>query len=261
MAFTIPPSVLQSRWFLLVWVAALGLLTWLAYRLRMRQVAIGLRARYQGVLSERARIAQELHDTLLQGFTGITIQLRAIQRVIRQRPEEGAASLEDALTAADTALRDARHMIWDLHSVELEGHDLPEALEGALRSVTAGAAVTLEFTVGGERRRLAPLAETTVLRVGREAVLNALKHANPAQLRVRLEYEARSLTLMVRDDGTGIAPGALDAAAAQGHLGMAGIRDRVRRSGGTVDVTSEPGHGTTVLVRLPINDATTPDQG
>lgn len=254
--FIIPPSVFESRWFLAVWVAALSLLAWLAYRLRLRRMAVGLRVRYQAVLSERSRIAQELHDTLLQGFTGITIQLRAIQRVIGKQPEEGAAALERALGAADTALRDARHMIWDMHAVELESHDLPEALEGAARSVIAGGPVALEFTMQGAPRRLTPTVETSVLRIGREAVLNALKHASATRVLVRLEYEADSIRLEVRDDGSGILPSAAEGAVARGHLGIAGIRDRVRRGGGTVDITGQPGKGTSVLVRLPIDENT-----
>ena len=85
--FTIPPSFTQSRWFLAVWVAGLAALVWLAYLARMRQVAGGLRLRYQAALAERSRIAQELHDTLLQGFTGITMQLRAIERTLTRRPQ------------------------------------------------------------------------------------------------------------------------------------------------------------------------------
>ena len=152
--FTIPPAITQTRWFLLVWVAALGALIWLAYLARVRQVAAGLRVRYQAGLAERARIAHELHDTLLQGFTGITIQLRAIERLLAQRPAEGAEALKNVLASADTTLRQARHTIWDLRAVELEGHDLAGALETAARATVAGTGVELVFAVRGEARRL-----------------------------------------------------------------------------------------------------------
>ncbi len=125
-ALTIPPSFVQTRWFLALWVAALAGVVWLVYLARVRQVAGRLRARYQAALVERTRIAQELHDTLLQGFTGITLQLRAIQRLLAQRPQEGAEALKSVLTSADTALRDARHMIWDMRAVELEERDLAD---------------------------------------------------------------------------------------------------------------------------------------
>jgi signal transduction histidine kinase/ligand-binding sensor domain-containing protein len=256
--FSIPPSFTQTRWFLAVWVAALGGLIWLVYLARMRQVAGGLRARYQASLAERTRIAQELHDTLLQGFTGITLQLRAIQRQLAQRPQEAAEALDSVLASAGTALRDARHMIWDMRAVELEGQDLAAALEGAARSATAGSSATLVFAVHGERQRLPVSVETTALRVGREAVLNAVKHASPGTVEVNLEYAPRSLTLRVADDGTGIPPGALDDAAAGEHLGIAGMRNRAHRAGGKLDIASEPGHGTTVSVSLPIGKRPSP---
>jgi signal transduction histidine kinase/ligand-binding sensor domain-containing protein len=252
--FTIPPSFTQSRWFLAVWVAALGGLAWLAYLARMRQVAGGFRLSYQAALAERTRIAQELHDTLLQGFTGITLQLRAIERQLAQRPRESAEALKNVLASADTALRDARHMIWDMRAVELEGRDLAEALEVAARHAMTGSSAELVFRVQGDRRRLPLAVETTALRIGREAVLNAVKHAAPRTVEVSLEYGPRSLTLRVVDDGTGIPTGAIDAAAAGEHLGIAGMRDRAQRAGGRLDITSAPGLGTTVSVSLPIGE-------
>jgi signal transduction histidine kinase/ligand-binding sensor domain-containing protein len=252
--FTIPPSFVQSRWFLGVWVAALAALAWLAYLARMREVAGGLRLRYQAALAERTRIAQELHDTLLQGFTGITLQLRAIERLLVQRPQESAEALKNVLASADTALRDARHMIWDMRAVELEGRDLAEALEAAAHHAMAGSSAELVLAVQGERRRLPLDVETTALRVGREAVINAVKHATPRTLQVSLEFGARFLTLRVADDGAGISPGAMETAVEGEHLGIAGMRQRAQRAGGTLDITSEPGRGTTVSVSLPIRE-------
>jgi len=249
--FAIPPTVTQSRWFLAVWMAALGGLVWLVYLARVRQIAGGLRARYQAALVERTRIAQELHDTLLQGFTGITLQLRAIQRVLAQRPQERAEALKSVLASADTALRDARHMIWDMRAVELEGQDLADALEHAARTMT-GSATELVLTVTGHRRGLPLAVETTALRIGREAVLNAVKHAAPRRVKVDLEYGPRVLTLRVSDDGTGIAQEAMEAAARGEHWGLAGMRDRAQRAGGTLEISSEPGRGTIVSVSLPM---------
>jgi signal transduction histidine kinase len=113
------------------------------------------------------------------------------------------------------------------------------------------------FAVHGDRRRLPVAVETTALRIGREAVLNAVNHAAPRTVEVHLEYGPRSLMLRVSDDGTGIPPGAMEAAAREGHLGIVGMRDRVRRAGGTVEISSEPGRGTTVLVSLPVGELAT----
>jgi signal transduction histidine kinase len=252
--FAIRPSFTQTRWFLAVWVAAIAGLVWLLYLARVRQIAGALSARYQAALSERTRIAQELHDTLLQGFTGITLQLSAIDRTLTQRPQESAAALKNLLAEADTALRDARHMIWDMRAVELEGQDVASALESAARSAMVGSSISLVFSVAGDRRPLPVAVETTALRIGREAVINAVKHANPRKVEVHLEYGPHSLTLRVVDDGIGIAPDAVDAALRDGHFGVAGMQDRVRRSGGTVSISSEPGKGTVISAWLPIRE-------
>lgn len=253
LGFTIPPSFTQTRWFLAVWVLALAGLAWLVYLVRMRQIAGRLRLDYQAALAERSRIAQELHDTLLQEFTGITLQLRAIER---QDAQGGVArALRSVLSSADTALREARHMIWDIRAMDLEGRDLPEALETAARHAIAGSSAELDFQVEGKWRRLALDVETTALRICREAVLNAVKHANPKRIGVLLGYGTHNLTLRITDDGAGISPGALEAAASGEHLGLAGIRDRVQRAGGKLTIDTEPDRGTSVSVSLPLRSA------
>jgi signal transduction histidine kinase len=247
----------QTIWFRYAIVLSIGvfgaMVAVLVQRRRHLLAEHALRRQYDATLAERARIAQGLHDTLLQGFTGITIQLRAIQRVLTRRPEEGVAALEAALTAADTTLRDARNTIWDMRAVELEGHDLPEALERAIRTVLAGAPVALDFAVSGERRPLTLHLETTALRIGREAVVNALKHADARNVEVNLEYDAQLLRLQIRDDGRGMQNGVAEAAAVDGHLGIAGMKARAHSTAGTMEIVSEPGRGTTIRVSLPID--------
>ena len=249
--FTIPPSISQSRWFLLVWIAALGVLIWMAYLARVRQVSADMRVRYQAGLAERARIAHELHDTLLQGFTGITLQLRAIERLLAHRPAQGAEALKNVLATADTTLRHARHMIWDLRAVELEEHDLADALETATRAAVAGSGVELVVAVRGNAMRLPVALETTALRIGREAVLNAVRHGAPSVVHVAVEYGPRALTVRIRDDGAGMSPDALESLAVGEHLGIAGMRDRARSVGGTLEIASTTGNGTIVSLVLP----------
>jgi signal transduction histidine kinase len=99
---------------------------------------------------------------------------------------------------------------------------------------------------------LSPLVETTALRIGREAVVNTLKHANAGKVEVRLEYAPHLLVLEVADNGRGIVPGAAEAAASDGHLGIAGMRARAARAAGTMEIASQLGTGTTIRVTLPI---------
>ena len=246
----------QTIWFRYALIFSVGAFGALAVVLvqRRRHVAAqeALKSRYDAVLGERARIAQELHDTLLQGFTGITIQLRAIQRVLSRQPNDGAAALETVLTVADGALREARNAIWDIRAVDLEGRNLPEALDATARSIMTGAPVSVDVIVRGHRRPLPPLVETTALRIAREAVVNVLKHADARSVSVRLEYAARLLILEVIDNGRGMTSGAAEVAATDGHLGIAGMRARAQRAGGNVEIASQAETGTTVRLTLPI---------
>jgi signal transduction histidine kinase len=211
-----------------------------------------LKREYDATLSERARIAQELHDTLLQGFIGITIQLRAIQRIWSKRPTEGAAALETALTSADSALRDARHAIWDMRAVELDGCDLAEALERAARTATEGTSVNLKFRVLGDRRRLSESIETTALRIGREAIANAVRHAQATEIDVVVTFAESAVELRVCDDGIGILPDTLRRTTEGKHLGLRGMQTRAQHAGGSLEIATDERGGTIVTARLPV---------
>jgi signal transduction histidine kinase len=257
-SFSIEPAFYQAGWFYVLCALAGAGLIWAvgaaAVRRRTSLATALLTSQFQATLAERTRIAQELHDTMLQAFTGITLQLGAIQRQLAQRGQDGAEVLKGVLASADTALRDARHMIWDMRPMELEGRDLAAALETAVQSTMAESPARLVFSLQGDRRRLPVAVEMTALRVGREAVLNAVNHAAPHTVEVHLEYGPRLLTVRVLDDGKGIAPGAVEAATKGQHLGIAGMRDRVQRAGGTLEISSEPGRGTIVSASLPIRE-------
>ncbi len=210
-----------------------------------------LRSRYDATLAERARIAQDLHDTLLQGFTGITIQLRAIQRVSSRRPSEGAAALETVLASADSTLREARNAIWDLRAVELDGRDLAEALERAATTATAGTPIHLTFKVQGDRRRLSEASEMAALRIGREAVANAVKHAQATRVEVVVTFGGSALELRVCDDGIGFSPHTLSKGAEGKHLGLTGMRSRAEHAGGALKIAPGELGGTIVTATLP----------
>jgi signal transduction histidine kinase/streptogramin lyase len=218
---------------------------------RQRGIAAGLRSRYQAALDERTRIAQELHDSLLQGFTGVSLQLEAVRRMLPAH-EAPAENLATVLATADATLRDARAMIWDLRTPELEAHELPVALECAARRLIGDAPVTLRLTTGGVYRQLDPAVETTVLRVTREAVANALRHGAPSRIEIEITYEPSTLEVVIADDGRGIHSGREDAAMNTGHWGIRGMRERVARQHGTLELRSAPGKGCVVSVCLPV---------
>jgi signal transduction histidine kinase len=252
MDFVIPPTFLQTNAFLALCGLAVGGVAWMLYRLRVRQVAGAMRATFDATLAERTRIAQELHDTLLQGFTGITLHLQGLQRMITDRPGDAAESLARVLELAAATLRDARRTVWGMRMADLESRDLPDALTTAARDTLAGTSIDFRFAVRGEPRQLANDVEVTALRIGREAVINALKHANPQIVEMVLEYEPRSLTLHVRDDGRGLAAADASIAPHTGHWGIVGMRERATRVGGSLEISGAPDLGTVVSVSLPI---------
>lgn len=255
LAFTIPPSFTQSRWFLALWMCALAVAAWLLYRLRVRQLSGRLRARYQVALAERTRIAQDLHDTLLQGFTGLSLQVVAAASRVSE-PPEAVGALRNVVVLAQQTLTDARQAIWDLRSADLDHQSLAEALEVAARSAVSGNGVEIRFATKGAERRMASQLETTALRVGREAIVNAVKHAAPRLVEVVLEYAPQLFVLRVADDGIGMPAEVANGAVADGHWGVSGMRQRANRAGGDLSIITNPGRGTVVSLRLPLESST-----
>jgi signal transduction histidine kinase len=252
--FVIPPTFVQTNAFLALCAAALGAAVWLLVLLRHRQLAHALRLRFEATLAERTRIAQELHDTLLGGFAGVTAQLYAVRGLLTARPADAAATLSRALATADVALREARNAVWEMRSPALDAGDLPDALAAAARDALATTSISFRLTVRGDRRALPPAVEFTAFRVAREAVTNAAKHANARVIALELCYGPQALALTVRDDGCGLTSADVDGARHDGHWGVVGMRERARKAGGTLDIAAAPGGGTQVTVTLPLHE-------
>lgn len=245
----------QSFWFYALCIALLTTLIYvvvhMVLRERTRQANQRTEARFRAVLDERTRIARELHDTLLQGFTGITLHLETVRGKLVQRADDSANDLSEILTYADSTLREAREMVWDIRAPHLQV-GLMQAIVAEGRRVINGDQVKLEFAETGMPRRLQPYTETTIVRVAREAMVNALKHADPTTVSVGLHFAPRAISLTVTDDGRGSDAAHLELARAGGHWGLSGMRERATRAGGTLDVQTAPGEGMRVILVLPI---------
>jgi signal transduction histidine kinase len=252
LSFRVLPAWYQGWWFLPL--AALGIAgagamsVGMSGRASRRAESRRLTDRYEAALHERTRMAQDLHDTLLQGFVGVTLHLQALERQMREAPEQAGSALGRVLSMADDALREGRRMVWDMRAPELEGHDLAGAVETAARRAVEGLAIRLDFQVSGVPRPLAPPLETTVLRVAREAVSNVVRHANASELSIRLSFAPDAVALFVRDDGTGFEPSRIEAS---GHWGLVGMSERAVRAGGRLRVHGAAGAGTTLELSLP----------
>jgi signal transduction histidine kinase len=216
----------------------------------MRMLARRKRQEYQAVLTERNRVARELHDTLEQGLTGISLQLEAVNATVSTSPEMAHRSLEVARQMLSYSLEETRRSVMDLRSQALEARDLPGALTNLARQMTLGTRTCAEVRVEGQPQPLDASQEHHLLRIGLEALTNALKHANASRIDIELRFRATETDLVVKDDGRGLAVGDQDMN--EGHFGLLGVRERVDKLGGSLQIDSRPGQGTQLAVTVPL---------
>lgn len=251
--FVVPPAVHQTAAFRVgVVLAAVGLI-WLAFRLRVRQVAAGMQGRLEARVAERERIARELHDTLLQGVQGLVLRFQAVASRL-PAGDPVALSLEDALSRADEVLLEGRHRVRDLRRSAEATADLGDAVARTGADLVAGTGVEFAATVEGEPRALHPVVRDEVFWIVHEAVANAVRHAQGRRVEVELAYAADALRVRCRDDGRGIAADV----AARGRperFGLRGMRERAGKVGGQLHVWSRDGAGTEVELRVPASTA------
>jgi signal transduction histidine kinase len=199
-------------------------------------------AREAGVLDERARMAEEIHDTIAQGLTGIVTQLQAAEGSAQwQRHVRTAAQL------ARDSLTEARRSVQALRPRPLATARLPEALAEVARDWSVVNGVPADVTVTGAAEPLLPEIEVALLRTAQEALANVAKHAGASRVGLTLSYMEDLVTLDVRDDGTGFSPEALTGEG----FGLTVMRERVRRIAGRLAIESEPGAGTAVSACVP----------
>src|SRR5262245_6722732 len=199
---------------------------------------------------ERKRIAQELHDTLLQGFTGIALKLDALTTSLPPALSKTKQQLLQALEQMDHYLGETRRSIWNLRSPTLQSTpDLSKALVEACERALAGSAITLNFSMQGVLRKIDDVLEHHLLRICEEALANVVKHAQATRVEVGLDFTAQEVQLQIRDDGRGFEPKSWGGAK-RDHFGLLGIKERVASLCGVLSVDSAPGIGTRLLVTI-----------
>jgi signal transduction histidine kinase/streptogramin lyase len=245
--FDVLPHYYETAWFRVLVVAGLLGIGWAMYQLRLRQI----RGRFSLVLEERARLAREIHDTLAQGFVGISSQLDAVAMCMPEEQSPARKYLDMARRMARHSLTEARRSVMDLRASVLEGQDLAAALEEGTRLWTAGAGVDVKVDVSGPETVLPQEMEQHLLRIAQEAVTNVLKHAGAKNIGIKVHTEARKLYLRIRDNGRGFeTPDVFSSRG--GHFGLIGMRERAERLGGELKLASNPGEGTEVEVTVPL---------
>lgn len=200
---------------------------------------------------ERKRIAQELHDTLLQGFTGIALKLDALATSLPPALSKTKQQLLQALEQMDHYLGETRRSIWNLRSPTLQStEDLSRALLEASERTLAGATITLSFSVQGAPRKIGNGLGHHLLRICEEALANVVKHARPTKVEIVLDFTSEEVQLEILDNGCGFEPTSCDVSKT-GHFGLLGIKERVASLFGMLSVDSAPGRGTRLLLTIP----------
>jgi len=246
LAFEIAPEFYQTRWFVPLCVVVAGLLVWGAYWMRVRR----LLSRFQLVAQERARMMRELHDSLLQGFSGVVYQLEAVSRLYESNPEVSKRRLTTAIEQAEQSLREARRAIMSIHLPEFENSTLPEALSAAGNQAVEGSSTAFHLTVNGHVRELPYAVQANLYLAGREAIANAVNHAVARKIAAQLVYSAESVTLIVQDDGIGFDLAA--AKAKKDHRGVIGMHERAKHIGATLTIVTAIGHGARIELAAPL---------
>jgi signal transduction histidine kinase/ligand-binding sensor domain-containing protein len=256
-SFQMEPEIAQTWWFRLgsvvvVIVAIAGI-----YRLRLSHLTNQLNVRFEERLSERTRIAQELHDTLLQGVLSASMQLHvASDRLPADSPAR--QPLNRVMELMAQVSREGRNAVRGLRAARDESQDLEQAFLRLPRELAAPEEIKFRVIVDGRQKVIHPILRDDVYRIGREAVVNAFRHSRADAIEVELDYESSELRLLVRDNGCGIDSAVLKSGR-HGHFGLTGMRERAERLGGKLTVWSSSTAGTEVVLSVPGHVAFTPD--
>jgi signal transduction histidine kinase/ligand-binding sensor domain-containing protein len=248
--FEIAPAYYQTWWFRALYVILAAAVIWLLFYLRTLRMLSRMRERLEERHSERARIARELHDTLLQSIQGLMLRF---QTVADEMPagSEARTTMERALDRADEVLGEGRDRVSDLRSSIDSGEDLAQAFTTIGEQMAAEHDVEFRVLVEGEEQGLDADVSDEIFRIGREALVNAFQHAHAASIEIEIAFEADALRVRVRDDGVGIDASILEAGRRPDHWGLPGMRERALRIGARLDVWGGAGSGTEVELRVP----------
>jgi signal transduction histidine kinase/streptogramin lyase len=252
--FYIAPAYYQTNWFRALCVVVFLFLLWAAYQFRVRQLAHQFNRTFEARVSERTRIARELHDTLLQSFQGLLLRFQSAAKLLPERPDEARQRLDNAIQQAAEAITEGRDAVQGLRSSALETNDLANgitAIAGELTGDTPAAeSPVIDLEVEGVPRRLNPVVRDETYRIAGEALRNAFRHAQARRITVEIRYDKRHFQLAVRDDGKGFDEGTMQRQPS-GHFGLSGMRERAKIVDGHLEVWSNVNSGTQVELSIP----------
>lgn len=249
LSFSIPPTFIETVWFKVLCVLGIGVLLAALYQLRLRHVTNQLRTRLEDRADERERIARMLHDTFLQSVQGLMLRVHTL---LKRLPPGGEAYLlvEKILNQADLVLAEGRQQVSGLRSVASHDNELPHLFGELGQELREEHAADFALIVTGRQTPLLPEAQEHLFHIGREALLNAFRHAGASRIELELGYAQDHFTLQARDDGRGIEEAVLAAGERPGHWGLIGMRERAAKLDARLDLCCPAGKGTQVMVRV-----------
>jgi signal transduction histidine kinase len=247
----IDPLFWQTWWFRFAILLACGFAALALYRFRLRQLTDRLNLRFEERLAERTRIAQELHDTLLQGFLSVSMQVHVAADAL-PGDSQVKPTLTRVLQRMGQVIEEGRNAVRGLRSSTSASFDLEHAFSLIQHELGALAKDGVEFRVivDGQQRPLPPLLRDEVYRIGREALVNAFRHSQAKHIEIELKYSTSQLRVFVRDDGSGIDPKIVQAGR-EGHWGLSGMQERADRIGARLHVFSRASAGTEIELAVP----------
>lgn len=245
--FEVEPAIWQTWWFRSTLALFVAGVVFVFYRLHLHRVTQQLNLRFEERLAERTRIAQELHDTLLQGFLSASMQLHVADD---QLPADSPAKplITRVITLMSRVIEEGRNAVRGLRSAD--SYDLGQAFSSIAQELVIQKGVDFRVVMEGLPRALHPVIRDEVYRIGRESLANAIRHSCASKIEVEVDYSASNLRVLVRDNGCGIDSQVLRAGR-DGHWGLPGMRERTEKMGAKLRLWSRASAGTEVELTVP----------
>ena len=251
LAVHLEPRFHQTWWFaavlaLLFIAAGYGIYQW-----RLARVESQMESRFEAVLQERNRIAREIHDTLAQGFAGVSVQLEIVSRKLTSSAESAREHLDQARMLVRSSLAEARRSIWELRSQSNEIEDLASRLSKMAAQMGGPSQPKIAVQIRGTFRPLPPRTEDELLRIAQEAVTNAIRHAEASKINIELAFDSKLLRMTIADDGRGFTPTG-KTTGVNGHFGLQGMYERAAGVDAKLNLDTSPGAGTKLSVEVAV---------
>ena len=249
-AFRVQPAFYQTLGFKTAAGLMLLLVVWTLHRVRLWQIARGWRDQFEARAAERAHIATELHDTLIQDLSALSLSAEVADDQLPAEPQAAKVTLASLRVRIQEIVRNGRAGMTELRFGVVAADDLAQALSRTAREFRERHSGAFHLVVQGQPRALYPLVGDEICRIAREAIANASLHASASRIDVELSFTHDHLRLIVRDDGCGVTTDLLEGGR-QGHLGLQVMRDRARQIGAKIQILSREHQGTEVVLIVP----------